>query len=107
MTAEDMRALIARVEVAEGASFAMDQDIAHAIGAMGMPPKPYTASLDAAVSLVPVGHDWILENVNGGQTICARVGHNDKDRNSWGDTPALALTAAALRARLAMGDRDE
>jgi len=59
----------------------------------------YTASLDAALSLVPEGYDWILERTNGGLTIGARVGHNDPDRTSWGDTPELALCAAALRAR--------
>jgi hypothetical protein len=59
----------------------------------------YTTSLDAAASLIPEGHDWILEHVNGGMTIGARVGHNDPDKTSWGDTAALALCAAALRAR--------
>lgn len=58
----------------------------------------YTSSLDAAASLIPEGHDWILERVNDGITIGARVGHNDPDRTSWGETPALALCAAALRA---------
>lgn len=61
----------------------------------------YTTSLDAAVSLIPTGHDWILEHVNGGLTIGCRVGHNDPDRTSWGDTAALAICAAALRARAA------
>jgi hypothetical protein len=61
----------------------------------------FTASLDAALTLVPEGHDWIIEHVNGGLTICARVGHNDPDRISWGDIAALALCAAALRARAA------
>jgi hypothetical protein len=59
----------------------------------------YTSSLDAAASLIPSDFDWILERTNGGLTICARVGHNDPDRSSWGNTPALALCTAALRAR--------
>jgi|ERR1700761_4058 len=62
----------------------------------------YTASLDAALTLVPEGYDYIIEHTNGGLTICARVGHNDPDKNSWGETPALALCAAALRARAAL-----
>jgi hypothetical protein len=61
----------------------------------------YTASLDAAASLIPADHDWVLEHVNGGLTIGARVGHNDPDKTSWGDTAAAALCAAALRARAA------
>lgn len=63
-----------------------------------MPCPEFTTSFDAAVRLVPEHHDYILEHVNGGLTICARVGHNDPNRNSWGDTDAQALTAAALRA---------
>ena len=59
----------------------------------------YTASLDAAASLIPDGFDWILERVNDGMTIGARVGHNDPNRISFAETPALALCAAALRAR--------
>jgi hypothetical protein len=72
-------------------------------GTLAYPDMPgvagYTSSLDAAVSLIPDGYDWILERVNDGLTIGARVGHNDPDRTSWGETPALALTAAALRSR--------
>lgn len=59
----------------------------------------FTASLDAAASLIPEGFDWILERTNDGLTIGARVGHNDPDRTSWGATPAIALCIAALRAR--------
>jgi hypothetical protein len=59
----------------------------------------YTSSLEAAASLIPADFDWILERTNGGLTICARVGHNDPDRSSWGNTPELALCAGALQAR--------
>lgn len=59
----------------------------------------FTASVDAALSLVPTGYDWIIEHVNGGLTIRARVGHNDPDRALFGDSAALALCAAALLAR--------
>jgi hypothetical protein len=51
----------------------------------------YTASLDAAVTLVPDGCGWmVMKNV-------AKVGRWPKR----GATPALALCAAALRARAA------
>jgi hypothetical protein len=67
----------------------------------------FTASIDAALTLVPEYEtedglqraDYILEHVNGGLTIGARVGHDDPDRASWGATDALAICAAALRAR--------
>ena len=61
-------------------------------------PPHYTTSLDAAMTLIPAGHDYILEHVNGGLTISAMVGHNDRERASWGETDELALAAAALRA---------
>lgn len=61
--------------------------------------RPSTASLDAAMTLVPDGASWSLYDV---------VGKRESVR-MWGDgfdvlvsaaTPALALTAAALRARV-------
>ena len=67
----------------------------------------YSASLDAAMSLLPVIEtpgdpprhaDFIIECTNAGLTIAAMVGHDGRDRCSWGATPALVLTAAALRA---------
>jgi hypothetical protein len=65
---------------------------------------PYTASLDAAVTLVPEGHEWLRKN-----EICMTVYRVPADLKEWarhidarGATPALALCAAALRARAAM-----
>jgi hypothetical protein len=66
------------------------------------PCPKFTASFDAAASLIPEGHDWIIEHVNGGMTIGARVGHNDPDKTSWGNTAVLALCAAALKAHAAL-----
>lgn len=62
-------------------------------------PKPYTASLDAAMTLVPEGYDWIVGRTNGGLTIHAEVGNREQ---YFADTPALALCAASLRALAAM-----
>jgi hypothetical protein len=56
----------------------------------GIPPN-YTASLDAAVTLVPEGCGWMVMG------NAAKVGRWP----SRGATPALALCAAALRARAA------
>ncbi len=109
MSGAEMEALIQRVEAAEGPDRELDGEI-HGIPSAACcdwdDVPHYTASLDAAASLIPEGYDWILERTNGGLTICARVGHNDPDRNSWGDTPALALCAAALRALLEMEGGD-
>jgi hypothetical protein len=52
----------------------------------------FTASLDAAVTLVPEGCGWMV------MSSAAKVGVWP----SHGATPALALCAAALRARAAM-----
>lgn len=66
-TPDELRALIARVEAAEGADRELDAAIPATLGvgmtvgeylAAGLSvrdPKPYTSSLDAAVSLVPEG----------------------------------------------------
>lgn len=66
----------------------------------------YTASMDAAMTLVPVytdedgehPYDYIIEHTNGGLTIAARVGQQSDP--SFGDTVFLALCIAALKARI-------
>lgn len=60
-------------------------------------PKPYTASLDAAMTLVPDEYDWILGRTNGGLTIHAR----GDEFMRFGATPALAICVAAIHARAA------
>lgn len=64
----------------------------------------YTASLDAAMTLVPKGHGWVSRS-----TGYARVYPMDKgDYEGFAATPALALSAAALKARAAtMGGGDD
>jgi hypothetical protein len=72
-------------------------------------PRP-TGSLDAAASLVPVGLFWTVafgqltpQEPLGGALISRRDGSDVAQAEAA--TPALALTAAALRARLAsIGD---
>lgn len=63
----------------------------------------FTASLDAALSLVPEGRYWSVCNESqlAGKAE-AEVGHHEKRGTAlvaWCATPALALCAAALRAR--------
>lgn len=56
----------------------------------------YTSSLDAALTLVPEGWDWAVFRTNGGLTVHAWCGSRD---DVFAETPALALCAAALKAR--------
>ena len=123
MRKADLLALAARVEAAKGPDRALDGDIAVAMGwevtwvearrhggrywrrpdcswthedSADIP--AYTASLDAAASLVPSGWDWCRDIDLG---VCC---YRPEDRiliPGRAATPALALTAAALRARAA------
>ena len=72
----------------------------------GMPDKlAYTASLDAAMTLVPEGYDWFkLRRLDRLPHMIVEPAHregNPRDYYHFGTarTPALALCAAALRAR--------
>ena len=62
----------------------------------------FTASIDSAMTLVPEGYDWVIGRTNGGLTIHAEVGGRGDEYMRFGETPALALTAASLRAKAAM-----
>jgi hypothetical protein len=107
----DLLELAKHCEAATGPDRSIDGLIAHAIGCSmpddpaGWPPR-YTASLDAALTLVPANHDIKITQASG-------PGRRDwsarcQERDDWGSKPnyganalgpALALTAAALRAR--------
>ncbi len=62
-------------------------------GSINQPPN-YVFSLDAALTLVPPHHDWVVGNVNGhmGGTPYATVG----DITAYGETPIISLCLAAL-----------
>lgn len=63
---------------------------------------PFTASLDAAMTLVPEGWDWsagTLGNGKGGHSFMRPAGRHYPRVEVDAATPALALTAASLRAR--------
>ncbi len=64
------------------------------------PPMPeyralpaYTKSFDAALKLLPNGHDWTMGHTNGGLTMHACVGES---QFHFGETPVLAFCIAAL-----------
>ncbi len=59
-----------------------------------------TASLDAAMALVPEGFDWIIGRTNDGLTCHAEVGGRGDEFMRFAATPALALCAAALCAEV-------
>lgn len=72
----------------------------------------YTASLDAATTLVPGGWNWGVGPWEDWKSTprrawawCEETGEDwSEEMNRQAATPALALTAAALRARAAMGE---
>jgi hypothetical protein len=119
--ASELRALADRAEAAQGADRELDGEISRAIGTPGWRKSEAgiwfhnnlrvvqvapTASLDAAVSLVPEGFMWRLQcdPTGEGDAICERnagdFGAIDaRHTQTFAATPALALVAAALRAR--------
>jgi hypothetical protein len=120
MTADDLRALIQRVEWATGPDRELDAEIARAVGKKiprdysrareqwtWSSEDNYTASLDTAVSMIPAGWGWSVSTTGAGPVVA--FGHPpDKWRDAvdWiddtpGATPALAVACFALRARLA------
>jgi hypothetical protein len=114
---EDLLALAERVEQATGPCRNLDNSIRLATnGGCAFDEDPaYTASLDAAMTLVPEGWNWMAGNrnqpkarayVNNGELHFEGVTAQRNPRLRWCEvvaaTPALALTAAALRARTAM-----
>lgn len=99
----NLEQLAARVEAATGPDYALEFDIARTLKRAAHPPKNYTASLDAAMSLVPEGATWELDC--GTEQSTATVFAPIADEPGWvtdapaqAATPALALVAAALRA---------
>ena len=97
--------LIERLEAASGADKEIDRAIRDALGLQndysadwgprGIPQAfPYTASIDAALTLVFEGANWTVAR-DGSRRFLAHV-----DGFTAGcATPALALAAAALRAQ--------
>lgn len=72
------------------------------------PPPYYTASIDAALTLVPDDHGWDINALHGDDPFVTIdepdtvefPGHFYQVAHSYGKTAALAICAAALKARL-------
>ena len=97
---EELLALADKCEM-DGASASLDDAIFVAVGCAVGDPAPYTTSIDAAVTLVPSTCCWQVQ-----MDICyeptALVYGHDIHKDCNGASPALALCAAALRARAAL-----
>ncbi len=114
MTKASIEALALRAEQATGLDRELDRAIMRASAywhkandaqfADNATPPRYTASLDPAMSLIPEGWAWQTGvgieteagNVDRAYAWCAPVDHGQL---VFAATPALALTAACLRAR--------
>jgi hypothetical protein len=105
--------LAERCEKASGPNRGLDwmiqlRDGPNGVGAYGPHPH-FTASIDAAMALVPGDAFWRLGHDGDGadpsefraDVIVPRLGGADPRGRAIGSTPALALCAAALRARAA------
>lgn len=103
-----MQDLIKRIEAASGPDREINAEILLMIGGkkrgmdwwiefayIGRAIPAYTASIDAAMTLVPEGEIWAIDYLRSPKTV-ARVGAFNQGSAA---TPALALCAAALKAR--------
>jgi hypothetical protein len=108
----DLIGLAERCEKATGPDRELEQDICDTVHGPNYMPNVfqqdgsriprYTASLDAAMTLVPNGMGWSVNRYASGTWARAGVYEdNGRDPGYYCDaaTPALALCAAALRAR--------
>lgn len=107
MTDTDIRALIERVETASEGSRELDATIFDAIVSHPIPeaePADFTTSLDAAMLLVPATlggqpiDEWTIGG--GGNSGEAHIWNSEASVDGYAHTPALALIAACLKARL-------
>lgn len=95
---QPMTALIARVESATGPSFALEQEIADLAGVEhGCRIPPYTASIDAALTLLSPDRTWTVGRCKGAPGYVAILDNDGRSHRAA--TPALAIVAAALKAR--------
>lgn len=108
MTRAELLALAKRAEAADGADWELDPAIARAVGhpAVDRPGficPAYTASVDAALMLVPEG--WETTIYLGGEKTCVQMETKAlRQRDDFfpleaiAATPAVAIVAASLRA---------
>lgn len=121
----DLNDLADRVERLEGSDYAIELEIATwcyengSIAGVNYDPRMwlerngggFTYSIDAAMTLVPEGCAWSLYSDGPTYKASAEIGKHPSGgelmQGDWigeGETPALALCCAALRARLMEGE---
>jgi hypothetical protein len=102
MTCAELLALAERVEKAQGADekalFALGAEVLVACG-RDIPALNPCFSLDAAASLVPEGWSFEIRSTSAGRAWACAFTPGHFAGQCQGNTSALALTAAALRAR--------
>lgn len=116
----DLLKLAERAEQATGADRDIDIEIGRYMAKIGTfscwgcdDPLRFTASLDAALTLVPEGafHGFVMNGDGDGFDACCQFAGPDEEAPEllWhhAATPALALTAAALRALATQEISDE
>jgi hypothetical protein len=121
--ADELLALAIRCEQATGPDREIDRDIGLMLGLYDNPedlgcfddtaeavvggggqtfaPPAFTASLDAAMTLVPEGWSGTATKRANGKGLAEVDRPGSLRKVSWAATPALALCAAVLRARAA------
>lgn len=92
--------LIARLEKATGPDRNLDVDIfeTQRPSHLSLPPH-YTASIDDALTLVPEDAAWSLHDVGCEDYASADVFLDRSSFTARGETPAIALCIASLKAR--------
>ena len=99
-----MSELIERIEASSEGSRELDKKLCaiylgHPVP-LGCPIPRYTTSIDAALTLVPAGFDWRVGHYAGHPNAGAVVATPEIEATRCdAATPALALCAAALKAR--------
>lgn len=105
---ETLLDLAARVEAASVPDRELDRAIELAVFPDRLSPPvelellAYTSSLDAAMTLVPEGWVWSINTFAGGKASACLMNERDeivRPAEQYIASPALALTAACLRAR--------
>jgi hypothetical protein len=94
--------LIAALEKATGPAFELDRAITkwayEGGGYMPSMPNPFTSSIDAALTLVPKGWEWVLDGGTGMSRVCF-LKKNEPAIDLTASTPALAICMASIKAR--------
>lgn len=128
MKSDDLIELAERVERATGPDRELDRAVAEALGwtricsipsgYMAVRPgekveyrlPKFSRSMDAAMTLAPKGFDWCAGDIEGLGWASISPSQQSYSIHSEFDaqaaTPALALTAACLRARASMQEQD-